>query len=369
DKSWKPMRPAPSNTERPVAKAGDKSGIAIDFDGTCTINADGSENPKMRKLVEALVEKGVSVSIFTARPVDEVENWLLEHGWPDLPVTNEKSPDFKVMLDDRGVQFDPKMLYDIPALTAQLSNFKTWWEKSEGPRVPAVSRTVDMVEDGRVVVRHTFYGDDLTEARGMERAHRKADASLDAALAGRDYKDVAIDAVRKVGWTDEARAAAAEARRAKLDPAGIATVRPEPEKADKYKARMRDASGELFIHPNGQVYCDTGEQASSGDSHYKAGHAQLANALGHSTDSAIDAGFVRGRADNGLLSMEFDHANPKARENAAALVSAHGKGGTIHIDQRAIRAVARSPATAGRHLATPRKTVTEAGVASSARGT
>jgi 2'-5' RNA ligase len=64
-------------------------------------------------------------------------------------------------------------------------------------RTPKVQRTVDMVENGVLVVRHTFYGDDDKTAKHMEDAHREADASLDASMDGKPYKDVDITAVRK----------------------------------------------------------------------------------------------------------------------------------------------------------------------------
>lgn len=57
-------------------------------------------------------------------------------------------------------------------------------------------RTVDMLEDGRRVVRHVFYGRTPAEARAVERAHVRADASLRAALEGRPYRGVRIRAVR-----------------------------------------------------------------------------------------------------------------------------------------------------------------------------
>jgi hypothetical protein len=215
-----------------VAKSG--QAVAIDFDGTCTVGADGEENPKMRKLVEALGEKGVPVTIFTARDKGEVEEWLLAHKWPDLPVTNEKSPDFKVMLDDRGVSFEPTMLHDIPALTEALSQFKTWWEKSAGPREPSVSKTVDMVEAGRVVVRHVFFGDDLAEVRHMVKAHREADASLDAALDGRPYKGVDIEVQRDPAITTE-KAEAWDPKKVPFMP-GASTV-----EQGKYESQTRKA--------------------------------------------------------------------------------------------------------------------------------
>lgn len=59
------------------------------------------------------------------------------------------------------------------------------------------TRTVDMLEDGRLVVRHIFHGRDDAEAKHMEQAHLKADASLRAALAGKPYKGVEIEAKRR----------------------------------------------------------------------------------------------------------------------------------------------------------------------------
>jgi hypothetical protein len=264
-----------------VAKAGRT--VAIDFDGTCTVGENGEENPKVRKLVQALYDAGADVVVFTARDLEDVKDWLADKKWPALEVTNQKSPNFQVMLDDRAVHFDPK---DVPS-PDELLGFKAWWEKSadDSPRVPRFSRTVDMVEDGVVVVRHTFYGDDEAVARHMERSHRQADASLDAALKGEDYRGVEIDAVRKmqpllsfpparvrkpqetsdapsatgtlfsaekdsegvmngteeystgvikVGWTDEAREAAREARDRGFERAGRAAERTIVEAGGQY---------------------------------------------------------------------------------------------------------------------------------------
>ena len=106
------------------------------------------------------------------------------------------------------------------------------------PALPPSRRTVDMVEDGRVVVRHVFFGRDEAEAKHMEEAHREADKSLDASMSGEPYEGTDIKAVRpgikesrsiiehgsriwdklrernarEVGWTPEARAAALVAR-------------------------------------------------------------------------------------------------------------------------------------------------------------
>lgn len=60
------------------------------------------------------------------------------------------------------------------------------------------TRTVDMLEGGKLVVRHIFSGKDDAEAKAMEEAHLKADGSLRAALAGKPYKGIEIEA-RRVG--------------------------------------------------------------------------------------------------------------------------------------------------------------------------
>lgn len=414
------------------ALAKSKFTVAIDFDGTCTINADGTENPKMRKLVEALHEKNVPVTIFTARPADEVEEWLLAHHWPDLPVTNVKSPDFKVMLDDRAVHFDPDMLDVVEAMKPEdLSGFKTWWEKAVPE--PPVSKTVDMIEGTKLVVRHIFYGEDLTEARHMLKAHREADASLDAALDKRQYHGIKIGAVekavmdktdkhvellesegwdfkandhdsvvytdgegnemrlhhdgswiatdakhvpvasgpdvesldrtlkarvQKVGWTDEAREAAAETRRRNAQGAQGGTMVASPPldsvdewrqtfgqehgESNKYKVNLQDASGEIFIGPDGQTY--------SG-----APHAVLARVgMNSNVSDAIDAGAVRGRLDGGIVSVELDLHNEKARLNAMGLIRAHGKDSNIYVDQpletRASTVAFANPGAAGKAM-------------------
>jgi len=102
--------------------------VAIDFDGTITLDEKGTENPKMRRLVDMLLSNGVRVVIFTARPGAEVHAWLREHAWPSLEVTDRKSPDFAVYLDDRAVGFSPDKVGQ--GLAQELAEFKTWWEKS-----------------------------------------------------------------------------------------------------------------------------------------------------------------------------------------------------------------------------------------------
>jgi hypothetical protein len=105
-----------------------KKAVAIDFDGTITLDEEGTENPRMYDLIKELQANDVRVVIFTARPAVEVFEWLVEHEWPLLEVTNVKSPDFGVYLDDRALNFAPGMAG--AGLADTLAGFKAWWEKS-----------------------------------------------------------------------------------------------------------------------------------------------------------------------------------------------------------------------------------------------
>lgn len=116
-----------------LMKALNGKAVAIDFDGTITTDEKGTENPKVRDLVAGLLAQGVRVVIFTARPAIEVFEWLVEHNWPRLEVTDRKSHDFGVYLDDRAVNFTPAMVR--AGLDEKLSGFKTWWEKSRDENI------------------------------------------------------------------------------------------------------------------------------------------------------------------------------------------------------------------------------------------
>lgn len=114
-----------------LVKVLDGKAVAIDFDGTLTSDADGTENSRMRDLVETLDGEGVRIVVFSARDPDEIKEWLEEHGWPELEVTNVKSPDFAVMLDDRAVHFEPSLVsgpQGVRDLADRLMGFKAHWE-------------------------------------------------------------------------------------------------------------------------------------------------------------------------------------------------------------------------------------------------
>lgn len=68
--------------------------------------------------------------------------------------------------------------------------------RASGAPVRNAVRTVDMLEDGQLIVRHSFYGSTAGPAFAIEQAHRRADRSLDAALRRKPYRGVRITARR-----------------------------------------------------------------------------------------------------------------------------------------------------------------------------
>ena len=60
-------------------------------------------------------------------------------------------------------------------------------------------RKVDIYENGRRIVRHTFYGKDAAEAKHFERAHKKADRFLKAALTKGEFKGIEVEYTRPKG--------------------------------------------------------------------------------------------------------------------------------------------------------------------------
>jgi len=59
------------------------------------------------------------------------------------------------------------------------------------------SRTIDIREDQdgkKRVLSHTFYGKDAKEAKHIQRSHQKADRFLDAAVKGKEFKGIPLEA-------------------------------------------------------------------------------------------------------------------------------------------------------------------------------
>lgn len=88
-----------------------KRTIAIDFDGVLH-QYDGYKNGLIREPiagakegVEALLQQGHKVVVFSTRDAFMINEWLAKYEFPDLEVTNIKKP-FYVIVDDRAVRFD-----------------------------------------------------------------------------------------------------------------------------------------------------------------------------------------------------------------------------------------------------------------------
>jgi len=107
--------------------------IALDFDGVLHQFDEASWRaglynrpvPGALEAVRELIALGNEVVVFTARPEPlDVRYWLHAHGFPEMKVTNVKTP-FMVILDDRAVEFGGEW---NSALIDRLHGFRTYWE-------------------------------------------------------------------------------------------------------------------------------------------------------------------------------------------------------------------------------------------------
>jgi hypothetical protein len=96
--------------------------IGLDFDGVIcqlTESKPGEFLPPVSGALSAvhkMVRDGNDVVIYTARSdLKEVKQWLADHGFPKLLVTNEKIP-ADIYVDDKGYRFydwDKEVIEDI----------------------------------------------------------------------------------------------------------------------------------------------------------------------------------------------------------------------------------------------------------------
>jgi hypothetical protein len=120
----------------PKEKKGESVGtihFAVDLDGTL-IQYDGWKgedhfgDPMEGAIdfVNAMLEKKHVVTVFTTRTAqDKVQQALIDRGFPELPVTNIKSPKFSVFIDDRAYRFNGP---------PQWAEMKDWdWSKKANP--------------------------------------------------------------------------------------------------------------------------------------------------------------------------------------------------------------------------------------------
>jgi hypothetical protein len=116
--------------------------IAIDLDGTILKykgwhgrgNFDKPLNGAL-DFIKTLISRGHVVTIFTARSNSkEVQQFLMQNGFPELKVTSEKFG-FDMLIDDRAVPFPGPSFYDnIDSAVAIVENFQPWWKIDEQQR-------------------------------------------------------------------------------------------------------------------------------------------------------------------------------------------------------------------------------------------
>lgn len=89
-----------------------KPKLLVDFDGVLHAYrrgwADGTAyDPPMPgawDAVQALLEHGYDLVVFSTRPAAQIEPWLERYGFPPLRVTDQKEPAV-ALIDDRAVRF------------------------------------------------------------------------------------------------------------------------------------------------------------------------------------------------------------------------------------------------------------------------
>ena len=109
--------------------------IALDFDGVLhdyhgwNGGKLGKPIPGMMLLVDTLRAEGAYVVIHTTRKAEEIAPRLFEHGFPDLPVYNEKWSRIDVFVDDRAVGFTPDRVRFSDVFARELLDFEPHWRR------------------------------------------------------------------------------------------------------------------------------------------------------------------------------------------------------------------------------------------------
>lgn len=85
----------------------DLDGTLLKYDGWKGEDHFGDPMEGAVEFVNAMLEKNYKVTVFTTRTAQsKVQQALIERGFPELPVTNIKSPKFSVFIDDRAYRFN-----------------------------------------------------------------------------------------------------------------------------------------------------------------------------------------------------------------------------------------------------------------------
>jgi len=111
--------------------------IAFDFDGVLheyhgwNEGKLGAPIPGMLYVVDSLRAEGAYVVIHTTRQAHEIQPWLAEHGFPDLPVYNEKWSRIDLFVDDRAYAFNPQCASEenADAFVRTMLDFQPYWRR------------------------------------------------------------------------------------------------------------------------------------------------------------------------------------------------------------------------------------------------
>lgn len=111
--------------------------IALDVDGTL-LRYDGWKGADhygepirgMVEVVQEIKQRGTEFCYFTSRldNLGGLEVWLDSHQFPEAQITNIKSTQIHVILDDRAIGFNPLMAREPMALADRLINFLPYWK-------------------------------------------------------------------------------------------------------------------------------------------------------------------------------------------------------------------------------------------------
>ncbi|MFW6086762.1 MAG: hypothetical protein ACODAG_06115 [Myxococcota bacterium] len=112
-----------------------KPTVCVDLDGVLNLYRGwkGEDHwpgprPGAKAFIEALLEDGYEVVVFTTRSMMRTAMWLYTHQfpWEQLEVSNVKPPAV-AYIDDRAILFRG----NFPAALQQLRHFKAHWEPED----------------------------------------------------------------------------------------------------------------------------------------------------------------------------------------------------------------------------------------------
>lgn len=106
-----------------------KRTIAIDFDGVLH-RYQGYKNGRIdgpiqgaRAAIRRMMARGDTVVVFSTRDKEMIQQWLIDHHFPALHVTDVKQP-FYVIVDDRAVPFEGAWTAE---LEHKIEHFSPYW--------------------------------------------------------------------------------------------------------------------------------------------------------------------------------------------------------------------------------------------------